>query len=348
MKILEAFLFRMILNASLKKLILVVVGIFFFGALIMPLAEPSDSALQHFGNYSWWFTVSITGTGYGDIVPVTRLGRLMAGIVMWTGYLGITMYIISKLFTIAHSEQEKRMKGLVPLNLKNHTVIFGNRGDETLKLVESLKNDKEASQEPVVLCSMLTTENPFPDEVDFVHGELTSDDVMVRACVADADRIIVHSDTDQKSIIIANAVRYHNPTATVVINLDNPDNEVHLHRIGVGNKVACVKPMNVPMIVREITNPGITRQIEGLLGNTGQEFYSLTVPSGAREQTFGELAANLLLDCQSLLYAVVPNPKADTEAVINPGTEFVISPGMKVSYMAVERLSPQQISEVFS
>ena len=117
------------------------------------------------------------------------------------------------------------------LNLKNHTVILGNRGEETLKLVEFLKNDKEASKEPIVLCSMLTLENPFPDQVDFIHGELTSDDVMHRACIAQADRIIIHSDTDEKSILIAIAVRHFNPSATAVINLDDPDSEVRQNQV---------------------------------------------------------------------------------------------------------------------
>jgi Trk K+ transport system NAD-binding subunit len=261
---------------------------------------------------------------------------------MWAGVL-IPSLLTALLVSGHYYIKERIMQGKLALHLKKHTVILGNRDQETVDLVEFLKNDKEASQQRIVLCSFRTRENPFPEDVDFVHGDLHSDDVMGRACIATADRIIIHADTDEKSILIAIAVNHYNPTAIKVVNLDDPTNEESLNRIGVGSKFACIKPMNVALMAREIINPGISRALTSLLGNSGQEFYSLAVPHGKPATKFGDIAAYLQSAHQVLLYAVAPDTQHDAEPLVNPGKDFIVLPGMNLFYIAADRLDPQSV-----
>ena len=46
------------------------------------LAEPQ---IKTFGDGVWWALVTITTVGYGDITPLTTLGRLVAGTLMFVG-----------------------------------------------------------------------------------------------------------------------------------------------------------------------------------------------------------------------------------------------------------------------
>ena len=39
-----------------------------------------DSAINSFGSAFWWALVTITTVGYGDMVPVTVEGKLIAGL----------------------------------------------------------------------------------------------------------------------------------------------------------------------------------------------------------------------------------------------------------------------------
>jgi voltage-gated potassium channel len=82
----------------LFSVLLLFLMVWFLGSVLMYLLE-RDAQPQSFGNLPsamWWAVVTLTTTGYGDAVPITPLGRLVAGVVMicglgvfglWTGIL---------------------------------------------------------------------------------------------------------------------------------------------------------------------------------------------------------------------------------------------------------------------
>lgn len=83
-------------------IILVTVATIFLGAVGIFYAEHNHS-VNDFEDALWWSIVTATTVGYGDIAPVTSLGRIIACILMALGttfmgiYIGtITTYFINK------------------------------------------------------------------------------------------------------------------------------------------------------------------------------------------------------------------------------------------------------------
>lgn len=83
-------------------IILVNIAILFFGAVGIYYTEYNYS-VNSFGDALWWSIVTATTVGYGDIAPITPLGRIIASLLMITGttfiglYIGtITTYFINK------------------------------------------------------------------------------------------------------------------------------------------------------------------------------------------------------------------------------------------------------------
>jgi len=66
---------------SMAVIIIVVI----FGSL-MYVVESKESGFTNIPQSIYWAIVTITTVGYGDIAPVTPMGKFLAGIIMLTGY----------------------------------------------------------------------------------------------------------------------------------------------------------------------------------------------------------------------------------------------------------------------
>ncbi len=72
--------------SSLAPLAIAAASITFVGALLVWLAERgSNPVFIEFSEAIWWAIVTVTTVGYGDITPITRIGRLVAVLLMVTG-----------------------------------------------------------------------------------------------------------------------------------------------------------------------------------------------------------------------------------------------------------------------
>ena len=71
-----------------------------FSALVVMNAEPPESGFETFGDALWWATVSFTTVGYGDLFPVTALGRFAGLLMMLAGLaaLGTVSAVLSESF----------------------------------------------------------------------------------------------------------------------------------------------------------------------------------------------------------------------------------------------------------
>ncbi len=80
---------RVAIHASLRKIaifMLVVLTIIVIMGSIMYLVEGPHNGFRSIPESIYWAVVTITTVGYGDISPVTPLGKLIASIMMLMGY----------------------------------------------------------------------------------------------------------------------------------------------------------------------------------------------------------------------------------------------------------------------
>jgi voltage-gated potassium channel len=303
------------------------------GFAMMLWQEPPNSALRSLSTYTYFFVVTITTVGYGDVVPVTVAGRMIASVIALGG-VGTAAVALGTIFTSIGNFVKRREKGFVDFDMKGHIVIFGNRGAETAALIQQLITDEQSSGTPIVLCSFITERNPLPDFIDFVRGEMTSQDVMTRACVKDAGKIVIHASTDYESISIALAVKEINQTAAIVVRANDPGKEVDIERVD-RNRVVCIKAVDVPMIVREIHNPGITQVLENLLSPQGQDLRSVQVPHGTQAFRFGPMAHYFREEHGAILIGMRPPGNAlNSGSILNPSFHSVVEGGMFLDYIS--------------
>ncbi|WP_374764620.1 ion transporter [Yunchengibacter salinarum] len=102
----------------------VMLGLLFLSAALIYFAE-RDVQPEAFGSIPralWWAVATLTTVGYGDVVPVSNLGRLLGGLVMVSGlgFFALPIGIIASGFT----EEIHRREFLVPTGLVNRNLLF--------------------------------------------------------------------------------------------------------------------------------------------------------------------------------------------------------------------------------
>src|SRR6202008_2120566 len=78
-------------SGPLFSVLVLFLVVLFLGSVAEYFLE-RDVQPQTFGNVPsamWWAVVTLTTTGYGDVVPVTPLGRMVAAMVMISGLGGV-------------------------------------------------------------------------------------------------------------------------------------------------------------------------------------------------------------------------------------------------------------------
>jgi voltage-gated potassium channel len=92
----------------LGRVALVAVSVTFLGAAVVYRAEhPVNPEFATYGDSLWWATVTLTTVGYGDIVPETTSGRVVAAMIMVTGVaiLGLLAGSLASFFRLDPTAQ---------------------------------------------------------------------------------------------------------------------------------------------------------------------------------------------------------------------------------------------------
>lgn len=246
---------------------------------------------------TWWFFVTATTVGYGDIVPVTVPGQVIAIFDMIFG-IGLMATIIGAGTEKLIERRKLRVRGLKQLNLKNHIVVLGGGARKKVdKLIREIRNDHLYCSTDIVICSDAYEENPFEDGIEFVRGSIGSEGVMERACVARAEVIIIYGYTDEETILTTLAVDEMNRSAATSVYIRDRSNIRHIERINNSRvahrfidgkhypRIRVITRLNDLMLAREIANPALSAALLLLMdSNSGSTFYSIQAWPGLDKQ----------------------------------------------------------------
>ena len=87
--------------------------IFYLNAALILLCSVILSIVEHrsFIDAVWWSVATVTTVGYGDIVPVTMVGKILAILLMFSGIgtLGLLTNALSDLFVASENQMEEQL-----------------------------------------------------------------------------------------------------------------------------------------------------------------------------------------------------------------------------------------------
>jgi len=165
----------------------------------------------------YYATVTLSTTGYGDIVPVTEQARL-ANVLIITPLrfvflitlVGTTVEVLTQ-----RSRDEFRIKRWRQ-RMQDHSVIVGFGVKGRAALTTLMEQGTSASDVVVVTHDRISLNAATALGAVGILGDATSEDVLVQALLPRAKRVIVALDRDDTAVLVTLTARRLNPTATIV------------------------------------------------------------------------------------------------------------------------------------
>ncbi len=190
-----------------------------------------------------YFTmISITTTGYGDIVPVTERARVFDALVVTPIRVFVVLIFLGTAynFVLKKTWDRWRMKFLQS-KLSDHIVVigFGVSGSEAVK--ELIARGQNPKNIVVIDNSDEVLANAEKLGCNVLHADATRDQTLVRVKVRQASSVIVSAGRDDTSILIVLTVRHLAPNVPISVVVRASDNELLARQAGANN---VINPVN--------------------------------------------------------------------------------------------------------
>lgn len=132
--------FLVLRTNQLDKVIGVTIILILAGSVPVFYVEPG---VETYADAVWWSIVTTTTVGYGDISPVTGVGRLIAVVLMFIGIgtLGMITGSVATFFIQDTAETDPTIRHIKD-ELKRHEELTAEEFDRLIVLIEQLKNEK--------------------------------------------------------------------------------------------------------------------------------------------------------------------------------------------------------------
>jgi voltage-gated potassium channel len=294
-------------------------------------------------DWFYYYLVTATTIGYGDLSPQTPAGRWVA--ILWLLPGGVTLFamFIGKATTGLIDTWRRRAMGKHSYpGMSGHTVIVGWMGRDTLRMLDLLAQDSVTDDEGVVLVASDEMENPRPEHIRFVRVESLADpSCYQRAGIAAAARIIVNAASDEQTLAAAFAVLAGKPVGHVVATFDRSDTCAVLKAHYPA--VECVLPLHVEVIVRAAQDAGsaaVAAELLSIAGGATQ--FSLRVPAVVQTLAYGKLFSAFKHELGVTLLGYTAT--AGAEPRLNPPDSDHVAANATLYYIADQRVDPARIN----
>jgi Trk K+ transport system NAD-binding subunit len=315
---------------------IIILTVFLVSWPLMVWAEPSSNTITSPQNYWWWFLVTASTVGYGDFFPTTLGGHLVGVFVIIGGIVTLTT-LFTRIATAIENAKGRRMKGQLDLDLSDHLVIIGYAPGRTERLLHEILAERT---HPVALCAWEDTpENPMAElpDLGFVRGDLAEENVLRRAGVHRAARILIDARDDNEALALTVAAVHVNPDAHTVVTLRDMSRASNFSYVD--DDVRCVQWHSPRLAIEELQDPGIAVVYADLMSHGGRNTYSTPLPENLAERSFGEVQ-----EAMGRIFTTTVLAVQHEGAVINPGWEAPLPAGSILYYIGGRRLSPEDIS----
>jgi voltage-gated potassium channel len=228
----------------------------------------------------YYATVNLSTTGSGDITPVSASARLLTTLVITPLRAAFLIVIIgTTIEVLTHRTRAQWGISRWRSRVREHTIVvgYGTKGRSAIRTLLA----SDATPERIVVVDSRAeaiTEASAAGHVG-VLGDATRSDVLRRAEVDRANRVIVATDRDDSAVLVTLIARKLNASATIVAAVREAENVELLEQSGADSVITSSEAAGRLLGVSTV-NPTLATVIEDLLlPGTGLELAERSVVS---------------------------------------------------------------------
>ena len=283
-------------NASVKEH---AEGSFIFG-------EKEPNWVDTFFHTFWWSIVTFTTVGYGDVSPVTHLGKFLTIIIMLLNFGVVTLLggavasvLVAQRLTGDDTLDENKFDGHLVIAGWNKTVpsvlnLIESNKDSTSVVILVNEMDKEVIQRAITGYERLDITH-IPE--NFTHESVLRKAFLDKAgtfmILPDSSGLLPHEEPDEdKTVLTCLTAKSISESCNVVAHVLDVENVSHLQRANANEIV--IPDEHVPhLLAKHVTDPGVPQFFDDLILKEEEDkgLQEVKIPKTLNGQTHNKISA---------------------------------------------------------
>lgn len=323
------------------------------GGVTLYLVElHANAEITSLADAAWYALVTITTVGYGDITPVTALGRIVSGLLMIGGMFSLAMFAGIVSHSLLHAVLSVREEQFRMGNHANHIVVCGYEEGMGL-LLDALLEEFDPVESQIVVFADAARPPDVPAPLHWIRGDSTKESELDKVRIGRASAVLVAGARDrspQQADAITlltlftirsylkkqrSASKRRKPVYIVAEILDS-ENVEHARLAG-ADEVIETRRLGFSLLAHALEHHGTADTLsEVVLGGTNTLFAG-NLPEELEGKTFRQMSLALRIPARGGLIIGVTNSRTG-EDLVNPADDLILTKDHKVLYLAPEQI----------